>query len=211
MTEQELKNVQKAIRSFNLYYSNSLKKGIEDSTSGIIDELIDVDRMSKKGYAKYSMKMLKGMSRQEIEEYMGDLTSAKHLLVAVTELPDFVEYAAGIALKGDREGLWYLYDKMRENAPKITKVYVNWGLSVFRTALLFAVVCGVSACILNRKQKKRNSIGLLIMLSGCVLLHALWYTMSGAGMMEYGNVCVIQMLWYCAIVRLIKSGRYRAE
>jgi hypothetical protein len=105
----------------------------------------------------------------------------------------------------------YLYDKMRENAPKITKVYVNWGLSVFRTALLFAVVCGVSACILNRKQKKRNSIGLLIMLSGCVLLHALWYTMSGAGMMEYGNVCVIQMLWYCAIVRLIKSGRYRAE
>ena len=114
MTEQELKNVQKAIRSFNLYYSNSLKKGIEDSTSGIIDELIDMDRMSNKGYAKYSMKMLKNMTRQEIEEYMGDLTSAKHLLVAVTELPDFVEYAAGIALKGDREDLWYLYDKMQE-------------------------------------------------------------------------------------------------
>ena len=54
------------------------------------------------------------MTRQEIEEYMGDLTSAKHLLVAVTELPDFVEYAAGIALKGDREGLWFLYDKMQE-------------------------------------------------------------------------------------------------
>lgn len=119
MTEQELKNVQKAIRSFNLYYSNSLKKGIEDSTSGIIDELIDVDRMSNKGYAKYSMKMLKGMSRQEIEEYMGDLTSAKHLLVAVTELPDFVEYAAGIALKGNREDLWFLYDKMQELSYKL--------------------------------------------------------------------------------------------
>lgn len=114
MTEQELKNVQKAIRSFNLQYSNSLKKGIEESTGGIIDELIDVDRMSNKGYAKYSMKMLKGMTRQEIEEYMGDLTSAKHLLVAVTKLPDVVEYAAGIALKGNREDLWLLWDKMKE-------------------------------------------------------------------------------------------------
>jgi hypothetical protein len=84
-----------------------------------------VPNLSKEDWKKYilevelpnypsPMKMLKGMSRQEIEEYMGDLTSAKHLLVAVTELPDFVEYAAGIALKGDREDLWYLYDKMQE-------------------------------------------------------------------------------------------------
>jgi len=50
---------------------------------------------------------------------MGDLTSAKHLLVAVTELPDFVEYAAGIALKGNREDLWFLYDKMQELSYKL--------------------------------------------------------------------------------------------
>lgn len=115
LTDTELKSVQKAIRSFNLYYATSNKKNpLEENTQGILDELLDFDRMTKKGYAKYSMKMLKSMTRQEVEEYMGDIANAKHLLVAVNQLPDFVESAAQISLKGDREGLWFLYEKMKD-------------------------------------------------------------------------------------------------
>ena len=105
----------------------------------------------------------------------------------------------------------YLYDKMREHTPAITTVYVQWGLVAFRAALAVAVVCGVFSCIVNCKQKKRNGIGPVVMLAGCVLLHALWYTLSGAGMMEYGYSCVVQMLWYYGIGRLMKSRRERAE
>lgn len=99
----------------------------------------------------------------------------------------------------------YLYDKMRENAPEITKVYVGFGLLAFRVALLLASVCVGCDCILWQKHKKNRANALLVILVGCVLLQALWYTMSGAGVMQYGNVCVIQMLWYCGIMKLTEA------
>ena len=127
MTDNELKAVQKAIKTFNLYYASAARTTeLLDNTQGIMDELIDVNRMSKKGYAKYSMKMLKSMTRQEIEEYMGDIQNAKHLLVAVNKLPDFVEYASEIALKGDREALWSVWDKMQDLGYKL------WSSSEFQ-------------------------------------------------------------------------------
>lgn len=134
----------------------------------------------------------------------------KEVLTAIGE--DFVAYVSPVWMvkeQLDGAGLTYTgyhYDKMRENTPLLTKWYVHYGLSGFRAAFLLAVVCGCGKLYDTCRKRHFKGVTVVGMLMVVVLLQAFWYTMSGAGMMEYGNVCVIQMLWYCAVWRMLRTS-----
>lgn len=101
----------------------------------------------------------------------------------------------------DGAGLSYSgwnYGKMRSAAPALTKWYVNYGLYVFRVGIVIALAYGVLKRLYKKKGRKKRC-GAIILSVSCIILQAVWYTMSGAGMMDYGNVCVITMLWYSII------------
>ena len=101
----------------------------------------------------------------------------------------------------DGAGLSYSgwnYGQMRGRAPVLTKWYVNYGLFVFRVEIGIAFVYGIAKLLCRKRgEKRRRSVAALLL--SCIILQAVWYTMSGAGMMDYGNVCVVTILWYSAI------------
>lgn len=93
------------------------------------------------------------------------------------------------------------YGQMREHAPVLTKYYMHYSLWMFRFGLVIAG-CTAAAGILKRKTEKRKEKGRfcrLIPLAGCLLAPAVWYTMSGAGQMDYLNVTPITALWYACL------------
>ncbi|MBQ8230338.1 MAG: hypothetical protein IJZ34_00200 [Lachnospiraceae bacterium] len=101
----------------------------------------------------------------------------------------------------DGAGLSYSgwnYGQMRAAAPMLTKWYVNYGLFVFRVEIGISVLYGIIKLFCRKRgEKRRRSVTALFLF--CFILQAVWYTMSGAGMMDYGNVCVVTILWYSAI------------
>ena len=101
----------------------------------------------------------------------------------------------------DGAGLSYSgwnYGQMRGRTPVLTKWYVNYGLFVFRVEIGIAFAYGIAKFLYRKRgEKRRRSVAALLL--SCVILQAVWYTMSGAGMMDYGNVCVVTILWYSAI------------
>ena len=100
----------------------------------------------------------------------------------------------------DGAGLSYSgwnYGKMRSAAPALTKWYVNYGLYVFRVGIVIALAYGVLN--LYKRKDRQKQCGTIVLSVSCIILQAVWYTVSGAGMMDYGNVCVVTMLWYSTI------------
>lgn len=101
----------------------------------------------------------------------------------------------------DGAGLSYSgwnYGQMRTGAPMLTKWYVNYGLFVFRVEIAISILYGsIKLFCRKRGEKRRRSVTALFLF--CIILQAVWYTMSGAGMMDYGNVCVVTILWYSVI------------
>lgn len=111
------------------------------------------------------------------------------------------------------------YSKMRSAVPGLTKWYMDYGLVSFRFGIVIALLCGLAgllfgkcaACAEGRRlpdggplsceDNRRSPLGRGIWLFTvvCVLWQALWYTMSGAGMMDYKNVLPVILLWYGAI------------
>ena len=101
----------------------------------------------------------------------------------------------------DGAGLSYSgwnYGQMRNASPVLTKWYVNYGLFVFRVEIGISVLYGIIK-LFGRKRGEKRRCSVAALSISCIILQAVWYTMSGAGMMDYGNVCVVTILWYSAI------------
>lgn len=114
----------------------------------------------------------------------------------------------------DGSGLSYSgwnYDKMKIDTPRLSRYYMDYGLVSFRVGLLLSVCLGGWKAVRKirdhgikglkmRSLKMRGSKagGALMVL--CVLSQAVWYTMSGGGMMDYRNVPVVILLWYYLIL-----------
>lgn len=99
----------------------------------------------------------------------------------------------------DGSGLSYSgwnYGKMKTDTPRLTRWYVDYGLVSFRVGLLLSVCLGTWNAV---RKKKDNKTGCVLMIL-CVLSQAVWYTMAGGGMMDYRNVPVVILLWYCVIL-----------
>ena len=109
----------------------------------------------------------------------------------------------------DGSGLSYSgwnYDKMKTDTPKLTRWYMDYGLVSFRVGLIVGLY--LAAWKMVRKFRgtghpctdsyKRSTGYVLLVL--CALSQAIWYTMSGGGMMDYRNVPVVILLWYSVII-----------
>lgn len=97
---------------------------------------------------------------------------------------------------GGRSFSGWNYGQMRENAPVLTGYYVHYSLWMFRIGMLIAV-CVTAAGLKGRWRKRISGWMLLTVL--CLVWQAVWYTMSGAGMMDYLNVPVTAVLWYTCL------------
>ena len=135
----------------------------------------------------------------------------KEVITAIGE--DFVAYlftpwqgkshldGSGLSYSG-----WH-YDKMRTETPKLTRWYVDYGLISFGIGMILVVCLEIVKCIKARHIRVTGcragcSLPLL-----CVLFQVVWYTMAGAGMMDYRNVPVVILLWYYVLI----VGMERAE
>lgn len=141
---------------------------------------------------------------------------------------DFMAYlCVPLSLKiqldgGGRSFSGWNYGQMREHAPVLTRYYVHYSLWMFRIGILIAV-CAALAAFAKRKKEKtaektkekvkekaRGGGRWLPATALWLLLPVVWYTMSGAGIMDYLNVTPVTALWYAclpaAFVSLGKSG-----
>ena len=114
----------------------------------------------------------------------------------------FVPFVTGKQFSGG--GLSYAgwnFDRMWENSKALTSMYVRYGSGSFFVGIIFAaiyLIVGSRKTVLEKRTEKKERISLKIfgLCAFCALTQAVWYTMSGAGMMDYKNVPVIIALWY---------------
>lgn len=90
------------------------------------------------------------------------------------------------------------YEIMRQNAPALTKLYVeyssNWLLLGIGISALMQLL------LLLKKQKIRSFPGIVCIITGGVI--AVWYTMQGAGIWDYKQGLLIGELWMAWMVLL---------
>lgn len=92
------------------------------------------------------------------------------------------------------------YDIMRRNTPMLTKYYVDYGCWWFGVGLAITVP-GEILCLCGRRRfvRKSGSVGkFLFCLGVCVVtcgIVVVWYTMQGAGIMDYKHTIVTGSLW----------------
>lgn len=117
----------------------------------------------------------------------------------------FVPFATGKQLSGG--GLSYAgwnFDRMWEKSRVLTSLFVRYGTYSFLVGIIFAGIYLIIHSFGRDKafpgkgseKKERLSLWIFVLCALCILTQAVWYTMSGAGMMDYKNVPVIMALWY---------------
>lgn len=112
------------------------------------------------------------------------------------------------------------YEIMREEAPVVTRNYVDYGCWWFGCALLLALASRVLAAVgrevsgspERRKagsgkvfRKLAGPVGICLLVSGILVL---LYTMRGAGWMDYRATIAVNELWLCCAL-LALGGRRR--
>lgn len=88
------------------------------------------------------------------------------------------------------------YEIMRRNAPVLTKYYVNYGswwfvAAAVLTVLLLAVRLAVGERPYGRREG-RLSVVMFCFAAACIF----WYTVQGAGIMDYKYTIFINELWF---------------
>lgn len=143
--------------------------------------------------------------------------NTKQVVIGIWE--DFLAYFLTpwqVSAQFEGQGISYSgwnYNQMMEEEGGSTGRLVKYGLASYQIGIVITVVVkGLEQIAKLRKRKsdcsadsatawgarRHGSIWLLALVTA--VGQALWYTMSGAGMMDYGNVTVISLLWYSVIV-----------
>ncbi len=133
---------------------------------------------------------------------------------------DFLAYFAAPwcvwkQLVGSWEGLSYSgwnYRIMTALFPVLTKWYVRAGYSGLCAGLAGALLLKIldrqsrkSLSRVSAKNPAKRGWPLVVLAVICVLWQAAWYTMSGAGMMDFCNVPGIFVFWYFGIPISLKT------
>lgn len=88
------------------------------------------------------------------------------------------------------------YEIMKNKLPGLTRDYVWYGNWWFSICLLLV---GISLLIRSKESWKRTGKRLLLFLTCAGMVF--YYTMSGAGIMDYKNTILVTLLWYCLIIK----------
>ncbi len=103
------------------------------------------------------------------------------------------------------------YSKMLEKTPLLSKRYMDYGLLSFQIGFwCVALLAGISVYE-KRKGGGRLSLACVVVVILCLGSQSFWYTMSGAGMMDYGNVTAVSLLWFGMIPAALGSFAQRRK
>lgn len=106
-----LSEIQKQIKAFNKALQRADKAGkIGGEYLRTINDLIDIDRMTKSGYAQAGTKYLENMTYKDLMSYQSDIKEARELLDLSTIVSDIdIDYAPDV--KG---ALWEMFNKLED-------------------------------------------------------------------------------------------------
>lgn len=146
----------------------------------------------------------------------------KEVLSAIGE--DFAAYllapfAIPVQLNGTGLSLsGWNYGKMRCRMPHFTGLLIGYDAVAVRIGMLLILVIfflqrkaahkgaqGTPQGV-PRKKQERN-----VLFLSCMLFQAVWYTFSGAGMMDYGNVPFVIQFWYILLLLPMKPQSPKAS
>lgn len=115
-TDTELKFFQKQIRSTNTTLQNINRKGVSDKAGSYLDDIMGIVNITNKGYFKYSMKYLKGLSENDIEAYLESVDELNSFMDLMKKSEDFSEAISGnISNVKDIESLmWNMYAELQK-------------------------------------------------------------------------------------------------
>lgn len=108
--ENNVRIVQLQIKAFNKALSRVDKALLRGETYGVINDLIDWDRMTKSGYAKAGAKYLEKMTPEELLSYSADIKQAKDLL----ELEKTIQLVEIDSAADPKSLLWQMYQKLQD-------------------------------------------------------------------------------------------------
>lgn len=92
------------------------------------------------------------------------------------------------------------YEIMKNNTPGLTRIYVWYGNWWFCAGLILSLLSLPAAWLCRRgadgKTRQRAAGGTIFLLAAASAGMVIWYTLSGAGIMDYKNTVFITILWY---------------
>lgn len=101
------------------------------------------------------------------------------------------------------------YDVMRQQVPQLSECYLNFGSFWFGVGLIMtAFLWLVRLC---REKQFHRKPGVAVVVSGWILTVAgivVWYSLQGAGMMDYKKSLGVTLLW---MIWMLAAGRWAVE
>ena len=95
------------------------------------------------------------------------------------------------------------YEIFLEHTPKLSKLYMDYGSWWFTVMLAIALILHILLLPCSTFERKKNAAKWLFFCLLTVGIMVLWYTVRGAGMLDYKNTILIDELWMaCAILPL---------
>ena len=94
------------------------------------------------------------------------------------------------------------YEIMKAQRPGLTKEYIHFSNWWFVAGIVLSVI--LLLCSRQKIKWKQPIITTFVLLTACVIIA--YYTLSGAGIMDYKNSIFIMMLWYGWMLKIIKEN-----
>ncbi len=105
------------------------------------------------------------------------------------------------------------YEIMREKLPRLTKYYVNFNSWFFVAGLILTAAGQVIYMFLAFSRKNKITMRSISCVFCCLFLGAGlvgWYTMQGAGIMDYKNGVPVTLLWTAWMILMTEKGKMYA-
>lgn len=105
------------------------------------------------------------------------------------------------------------YEIMREGLPGLTKYYVNYNSWLFIVGLVLAAVGQAVYILLSLIRRKKVNVRSILCVFCCLIFGAGlvgWYTMQGAGIMDYKNSVPVTCLWTAWLILMTGKGKMYA-
>lgn len=120
-TEAELKFFQSQIRTLNFNMGKMLKAGkVGDTAGALLDDLIEVQNMTEKGFARYGLQYLKGLTESEIETYIENIDRANDLINLMRSEDEINKILEGAGSLSDPESVfWRLFANLKDSGVEL--------------------------------------------------------------------------------------------
>ena len=103
------------------------------------------------------------------------------------------------------------YEIMRHNAPVLSGIYMDYSCWWFAAGLCITAVMQVLYAVCSRKIITwKNILSVMLVLLSCGGL-VVWYTMQGAGIMDYKNTIAVNCLWIVWSLLVMQMSVCRRE